>query len=429
MKLSKDSIAKILIFFLLLTTFLPLFYANAPTPFRSFRFFWGPLWLIFFVIFETKLFQNKLVLRFAGYGIIFGIIFPLLIWQNLDDWYREFLYKEIYVYAIAITTFVYIYDKRYTDLPRQIVILILVFIGITAIMSIITLSIDPMYARKMTAASSGYSTSEEGIYMSKYGGGTYSYGQSIAIMIPVLVYYYKNSHLVIWSKKVIGLYLLLILFTLLRMQFFANIIVGFTGLAISLAGLKNIRISVSIVVLLLIFAISIPKSIYINALLEASTYFDANSENAFKLKEAATFLEYGGQVSEQNAVGDRVARYPELIEAFVHRPFFGNFLSNSPYDIGKAYHIYLGARLATVGIFLFLIYIWFHYLFIRIGFRRIKNTSYIFYYLLAIIMFISLALMKNISGRDVWFTYFLLIPFAYNLSKNTKKNQLLKNDK
>lgn len=422
MKLSKRKFLHFLIFMIMVTTFLPIVYHNLPFPFRSFKFLWGPLWLVSFIVFNPSLLAKKIISFFLLYVLFLVFIFPNIIWHSMGSWYLNTnIYEETYNYSVGLTVFVYLHSMRDFKFWAKISQYVLLFFGITAVMTLISAQIDPMYARYMAGGAGYDANSIQGQVMYKLGGAFYSYGQAMSFILPVLIYYFKNNSLVPFSKITVLLFIVLLLIAIIRMQFFANIIISSLAVIISIYGSRRIKASMSVLLLYFVLFIIIPDDVIADFLIYLSSMFDSDSQNHIKLVDLAQFISSGAEVNENTGIGSRSARYPELIEAFLHRPLFGNFSSYNPFDINSAFHLYLGAKLAALGLVIFSLFIRLHYMFIKMSFRLFGKSNYAFYYAISIVVFILLSLMKQITGREVWFTYFIILPGLYYLPKLKEK--------
>ncbi len=144
--------------------------------------------------------------------------------------------------------------------------------------------------------------------------------------------------------------------------------------------------------------------------------FQSESEMSYKLNDMSRFLDSEdlSSPSENTAVGSRVARYPLLFKAFLNNPFFGYYASDHPNNIAQGNHLYWMSRLTIFGIFGFLFYASIHFQIIKSN-LKFFNKEFSFYYLLSIISVILLGLMKNLAGKELWFSYITILPGLYYL--------------
>ena len=403
---------------LMLTSFLPLVNRNLPRGLGSFHLY-APIWFASLAYFHHKLFLNKF---FLLYGLIFIGILLNTLWVDMDDWNRKGIIQEFYYFSVAISVILYFkITKDYIGLA-WLSKWILIFIGITAIMTIYSATIDPMYARKITGGD--METINE---FNKLGGGGYSFAIALIALFPMLFYYYQNNRKVNLSKKVIFFYGILCFFALVKLQFFTNILLSVVVITVALLGRKRMKQSLIIMGILLIFFILIPKTIYADLLMSIGSLFDAESNIYYKLNDMANYLVQGDRYA--TAVEHRTDRYPLLFKAFIQNPVFGRFVGYQEVveRVGEGGHLYWMNRLTTVGIFGFIPVLLVHYGYIKSAIKYFSK-EFTFYFLIAVFAVLVLGLMKVLGGRELWFTYFILLPGLYFLPL-LKKRKLTPPDK
>jgi hypothetical protein len=415
--ISRKSYFRLLSFIIIITTsFLPIVAINLPPILGSYRFVWAPLWLLSIILFYPKVLLNKQIVFLLFYGIIFIQILLVTLWSGIRDWDKEMVREEFYVFIVSITIIWYFrLQKDYKGLALLSKWAI-IFSGITAIMTIITSIIDPMYARNLIG---GAYDSARTVYITGFGGGNYGFAGALIALFPIMVYYYRNNKLSIFPKTFILIFGIICFIALIRMQIFANIILAAITICISLLGSKNIKKSLVFIGILILLILFIPTTFYSNLLLSISAYFNPHSEVYFKLKDMAKFIVLGNM--EGTEAGGRAARYPLLMHAFLANPLFGYYVTNHSIDIGAGGHLYWMNKLTIFGFFGFIPYLLIHYFFIKNNLKYF-DKQYSFYYLISVFSIISLGLLKNLAGREMWFVYFVLLPGLYYLPYLKYKN-------
>jgi hypothetical protein len=338
----------------------------------------------------------------------------------MDSWNKNSLLNEFYQIAIGVSVITYFQQsKDYTGLAN-ITRWAIVFLCITAIMSIVSSAINPMYARNLTGLSSVTNESEIEAILSfkRFGGGTYSTAGAFMCLFPILIYYYKNTKISLISKKLIIIFSIIISLALLRMQIFGNILIAIVFSIVALLGMKRIRQSVLVVVLFFSVVMIIPKEMYVNRLLTISDYFEKDSDLNFKLKDLATFIETGADIKDNSTgVGSRAERYPILMGTFIKNPLSGCFFLSDKFGNGYqggGAHLYWMNKLIVTGIIWFILFLYIPYKFIRDNLQHF-NSAYKFYYILASISILSYGLIKVIAGRETWYAFFIILPGLYYL--------------
>lgn len=408
---------------LMASAFLPVLFNNLP-PFIRSHHIWTILWSFSLFIFYPAILKTKAILSVVFYSS-FVIISINTIWIDMDEWNKQALIQELYSIFIGVTVITYFYyNREYRDLA-YITKWSIVFLSITAVMSIVSAIIDPMYARNIIGASSIRSSSEFELIMSykKYGGG--GYGTAIAFMglIPVVLYYYKNDLLLFIRRKYIIIFIILLYMALLSMQIFANIVLVFAVLPLLIVETRNRNVTLFIILIFLIALLVIPKTAYIDMLEIASSYFNHDSDLNFKLRDLSLFLEGGNPFDRSTGAGARAERYPMLWDSFIQSPVFGCFYLTDHRGNGYMHaggHLHWMNKLTVTGIAGLLIFSFVVFSLIK---NQIRNTKadYRYFYFISIALMLGYGLFKAIAGREMWYTFFILLPGIYYLPLLNKK--------
>lgn len=414
-----------LAFMLIASTFLPLVFNNLP-PFIRSHHLWTIIWSFSLLIFFPKILLNKLLLYVLLYGVLLFVA-SKTIWLDMDDWNFLMLSSEFYQIAIGISVITYFQQSSDYYSLAKITRWAIIFFFITAIMTLISALIDPMYARNLGGVSGITDENQKDLILSfkHFGGGTYSTAAAFMCIFPILIYYYKNIVISIISKKQIIIFAIILFFGLLGMQIFANIIIALIFSIIALMGMKKMKQSVFVIGLFIFVMTIIPKESYINGLRNIGNLFDNDSELNYKFNDFATYIEVGS-ISEDvtTGAGGRAIRYPILMETYMKSPILGCFYNDKE---GNGYspeggHLYWMNKLTITGFVGLVVFILIFILNARINLRHF-NYSYKLYYLLATLSILSYGFMKAISGRETWYAYFILIPGLYYLPLLKKSNK------
>lgn len=390
---------------MMITTFLPVVANNLPPVIGSFHFF-APIFMVSIIIFDIKVFLNKNIIITLIIGLLLIFVFPLVIWTYIDDWNINAQRNEFYFIFTSLITYHY-YQKNQDFISySRITYITIIFIGITAIMSIYSSVIDPMYARSLTG---GKYADEELEYFKSIGGGTYGFANAILGLLPIGIFYFKNNSYLKFNSKVVLVYLVLIFAALIKMQLFGNILLGFIIVAISILGRKNLKLSLLILATSAIFALIIPREIYAGLLLYFSKFFSSSSQVYFKLTDMAQYLVTGESVATQG----RAARYPQLFMAFLNSPFLGSAFKGGEFYLIEGVHLHWMNRLAIWGVFGFFIFVNMIYRNIKHFFYQIEDKKFLLFYLYSLFAILGYGLIKTIAGREVWFMLFFIIPGTY----------------
>jgi hypothetical protein len=401
--LSVNGILRFLSSLVLISTFLPVLFANLPGIFKSHHLYVA-LWIVGLIVFRMKVFFSIRYFSWLLYVTTMILMVNYFVWESIDDWNKKALLNEIYEISVALSILNYYTVVEDYDGLAKLSKLSLICVTITATISILVSYINPMYVRDLTGlgAYALDSQREEILIYKRYGGGEYSFFTAIVSLFPILVYFYKENRLAWLTKIQISSIFALLFIAIVSVQIFANILIMLLFIILSTSGSKNIKKSVIILVLIVIGYLSIPSNYYIKILSETANLFDSGSENYYKLNDMSLYLAYGENLT--TSAGGRAERFPMLLESFLSNPLIGGKEWNG--------HMFWMNKLAVFGLLGTIP-------FLAILFSFIKNIStrynleYRYYFLLSLSSIIGLGFFKNLAGRDTWYMFFVIIPGIY----------------
>ena len=396
---------------IVMTTFFPLFstYASIYVGHNlGVNRAWAILWIMAVMVLSPHVLAN----RFMLYVILFWIIVVYLLWNSLwidlNEWNRYMDRNSFFSIMLSVSLFTYF---RISGAYNELAILIkwaLIFIAITAIMSVYTATINPMYVRE-----SFLLTKAESFALSKLGGGGYGFSGALVCLFPLIVYYYRRSDNIPFSKPLILLFGVLCLTAVIKIQVFANIIISVFGIIFSLFGSERLRKSLVYLIVFFGLIILIPKNIYSDILITSSRYFTRSQSVNYKLIDMSLFLQSEGK-RDETSTGGRLDRYPLLWEGFRSNPITGYYNTGSTLDISPGGHLFWMNKLTTYGIVGFIPFILIFYFHIRLTVKQF-DQEFTFYYLLSMFSAILLGFFKTLDGMDFWIMFFFIIPSMYYL--------------
>ena len=408
----------LLIFLLLVTTYFPLLHQNLPRIIGSHHFY-AALWFFSISLLITNLLVTRAIWYLLFYGLITIFILLNTAWVDIDEWNKLRFIDEFYMLILAVSVFTYLHIKKDFKGYAKLVYWSLIFILITAIMSIYASYIDPLYARALIG--SQYDQ-EQLLFFYQLGAGSYGFAGVLIFLFPFLVYYYRNNEKIKFKKWQIFLFGVICFYALLRMQIVANILVAAFVLIVSILGSKQIKKSIIFAFILLLLFIIIPTSFFADLLRTISTFFIYGSEVNSKLNDLANYLVFEDYY--HTGTGMRAERYLLLLKAFFENPLWGFYYSDAGYDISAGGHLYWMNKLTVFGVIGFMLYLKIHISYLN-GLIKKYDKEYLFYFSVSVIGGLGLGLIKNLAGREFWYTYFILLPGFYYLpllKNNSKTN-------
>lgn len=412
---------RVLAFALIITTFLPLLYENLPRVIHSYHLY-AAIWFVSILFLSADLLLKRHIGYLLFYAFITLVVFYYTVWAGVNEWNWTTVRFETYYVMAAVTLLAYFVTSGDYDGLASLVKWALVFIGITAIMSIYATFKDPTYARSMTAGELG--TVELG-YFRRLGAGNYSFAEALVCLFPMMVYFFKENEKSIFSRKVIFVYGVICFYALLRMQIITDILFAFLLFFISLLGSKRRSLSISLVAVFLVAFYLIPNSFYSDVALRVSSYFSPTSIVYSRLHDLSMYFLAGQYAATE--VGSRAARYPLLLSGFERGPLLGYYYATTrSFDISEGGHLYWMNKLAVFGLVGLLLYAKIH---VDHLVQTVKtlDKDFTFYFLVAALGGLGMGLAKNIVGREFWYTYFVILPGLQYLPLLKRSSQVLEN--
>ena len=410
-ELKSNKFLLFLAFMIMLTTYLPLFSTYASIYVGKnlgVNVAWAILWLISLLVFSTRTFSNKFFLFVIFFWIILVNLLWNTVWANLDQWNKSMDKDFISSILLSISLFTYFHNSSKYDDLALLIKWVLIFIAITAILSIYSSTIEPMYVRN-----SNLFSSEENLAISKLGGGGYGFSGALLCLFPMIIYYYRNSLKTPFPKPLILFFGILCFVAVIKMQIFANLILAVFAIIISFFGSSRIRKSLIYSGIFLSIIVLIPKNIYSDLFLKTSSYFDASIEVNYKLNDMGTYIK-SEDIGKETSASERLDRYPLLFKGFKANPFTGLSTTDSTLDISAGGHLFWMNKLTTYGILGFIPFALIFYFHIKKSIYQF-DSEFTFYYLISMFSGISLGLMKTLAGTDFWIMLFFIIPSMYYL--------------
>jgi hypothetical protein len=402
---------------LILTTYLPLVYHNIPNYIGS-HHVWAALWIVSILLLKPEvLYQKPVLFIIIYYGLIILVLFNTL-WYRVLDWDKRFFTRELYEFSISFTLIYYFWIQKDYYWLATLAKWTLIFIGITALMSIYSSILNPNYGRELE------NMEESSERIRKIGGGGYGFVGLLLCIFPIMIYYYKNNSKCVFTRFQILIFIIICFISVVRIQVFANILLSAIVIIISIAGRKRLKQSIIISSIILVIFFSIPQSIYRDFFVDTSQYFNPESDTYYKLNEFASYItnDYYGS----NAFADRFERYPMLIEAFSLNPLLGYSVTNKYVDTYGVQHLYWMNRLAVLGLLGFIPFAMFFYYQIKSK-LKIYDQQSSFYFILSLLSIIVLGFFKSLAGREMWYGVFFVAPSLYYLPILKTKNQYVDN--
>ena len=197
LKINATTYFRFIILLLMITTYLPLVHARLPAYIGS-HYFWTIVWGLSLLLLKPRVLFYRIMLLIFAYALFLWILFNTA-WSAMGEWNVKHLWNEIYAVAIGISIFTYFKESKDYIGWAKMIRYTLIFIVITAILTIITSIINPMYLRLHALQS--YEADMARAIAYKYGAGTYGTAMVLMALLPLLIYYFKQPSFIFYFKK------------------------------------------------------------------------------------------------------------------------------------------------------------------------------------------------------------------------------------
>lgn len=407
----------ILSFLIIVSSTFPLVKANIWGIFTN-LLFWSIVWFLSLLLFYPKVLFSGIMKYVIIYGLYLFIALNTFL-KNMDRWNSETLIWEFYQIALTISIFNYFILNKEFHYYAKITKYSIVFLIITCFTTLFTTFLEPNYGRMVAGTTQTRIDFVIITGLSKYGAGNYGTMISYLGILIIIVYFMRFITNNIFTKIIFIFLLLIVIYTTIRMQIYANIILAFLFSFFAFLNPIKLKKSLLIVFFTFILIFSIPKSIFVDSLLEVSYLFDETTDISKKFRETAFFINYGFDLKEtQTNPSQRVERYPILFETFMRNPFFGCYFFSD--ETGRGYqgegaHLHWMNKLTIMGIIGFIIFSLIIFKFIQSNLKNFK-LPYKYYYILGSLSIISYGILKTIAGIETWITLFIILPGVYYLT-------------
>jgi len=395
--------------FTLGVAYLPIVFANIPSPFSN-PSLYLILWVTFIFVFHYKFLLSKNVLPIYLFLLVYFISIPLF-WNNVtiglnSDIDYMWLLKEISWTFLSILMFTYFINiKDYYGLGL-VTFTALFFIAITSLTSLIGFSLFPSATREMASGEAASENME--LLFRSMGIGTFGFFTGVAFLFPALVYYLKKDNVRVLTKILMYAFSLLTFYALYLSSLTTSILSAlvFSILAFTMRGIK---ISKNIIIFFVVFFLTVYlfNNQFANLFYKLADV-STGSENYFKYNELAKAIEIGdfNPLSDKTYIsGERLSRSYYSFVSFLENPLIGGGRS--------AGHAHWLDRLGLFGLLGFVPWILIFRSQIKIM-ATLFSDNFINFYYLSFFSFIAFGIFKGgLESVETSFSIFFLVPGSF----------------
>ncbi len=388
---------------------LPIVFENIFFPISSTLFYlFG--WITSLLVFYPRIFLLRSFFPIYFFIGIYFLFFKFVVFDTEalrhDYTIFEWLRRELQPIVFALLIFnCFLFSKDFKGL-RIILLFSLFFIIITIITTIAGLQQYPLAAREMGGALQARGDSGLIDYYRSIGISGYGFFYGLAFAVPVFVSFLKLEG--IENKKKVGFLFitLLAIVGILVGQFTTALLFAIMGGALAFWTKERIKPAITRLIVFLVIIIIFPRELLAGSILYiAELVGEGTLQN--RLTDLSTTVSAGFGV-EGTHVDLRYARIPFLIDSFFSSPFIGGGVS-----LGHNWWLDRLSMFGLAGVIPWIIIIRSQII------RNLKmiHGRYSVYYLLTMILFIGMGVMKNMVASGIWLFVFFIIPALLILNK------------
>lgn len=373
---------------------LPIVFENLFFPLdRKYFYFLG--WVTALLFFHPRIFKMQRFFPIYFFAAWYFIFIYFGIFEVDYNWIRGEI--ESVFFAVIMLQYFIIRDVKWL---KPLMVIIFGFIVVTIFTSVIGLQSYPMASREMAGALVGVRGDFALIkFYQSIGIAEYDFFYGLAFAVPALVAFVKLKKNINNLKVGFVLLITLIIYAILIAQFTTAFLFAVIGSAIAFWTDEKIRPALLKLTAVLLVVVFFPKDLVGDLIYSFSRILDEGIIQR-RLTDLSTTLIYGlGE--EGTHIDRRYARIPFLLENFFQSPLIGGGIS-----LGHNWLLDRLSMFGLAGVLPWAILLWFLTKYnLKLFFERTK-----IYYLITIILWITMGLIKNMGQQQTMIFLFFIIP-------------------
>ncbi len=379
--------------------YLPIFQANTPL----FSFFGISIYVWFWIgvllIFGSVRFFSKSYLFMYIYMAVF-ILFRGIFWRETGNLREAFL--NLFAIFLPVSLFEYFLYSGDTKGLTIIIRSALVFIAVSCMINI-GIFLTTGISSRMIYSGVVQTGVSYGSIINRLGSAGIMFYYGLSLLVPVIVACIKSIPK--WNRKKVGLlfFLIIAMTSLFLAEYATAMLLASVGLIFAMLGVRRFGTSLVLTVVFALISFFLPRDFLAYGFGYAAEVSQGETMAA-RLTDLSVTMEEGVSVADTHTAR-RAERIPFLLRYIIRSPFIGGGPSTG--------HSFWLDRFSMYGILgmlpFFFIY---RYQFLRNN--SLFSETYKFYYLLTLLIFITMGIMKNMAGAHFTLSFLLLIPGIYH---------------
>lgn len=374
--------------------FLPIVFENLFFPLdRKYFYFFG--WVAALLFFHPKCFVHKRILSLYFFAVWYFVFISLGLYNVELNWIRG----EIEALFFAIIMLQYFLISKDIKWLRTLLVISFCFIVITIVTTLIGLQSYPLASRHLGGILGAKGDYALILYYRTMGIAGYDFFYGLAFVVPILVSFLKMKEIKSNLKIVFFFLILLLLYGILKAQFTTAFLFAVIGAAVSFWTDEKIKPALFRLFAVLIVVIFFPKDIVADAINSFARVLDDGTIQNRLIDLSITLRQGIGEAKTH--IDYRYDRIPILLESFFQRPVLGGGIS-----LGHNWWFDRLSLFGLTGVVPWVLLLWFQ---IKYNLKLFHENNRI-YYLIVMILYISMGFIKNMGQQQVMIFIFFFIP-------------------
>lgn len=392
------------------SVFLNIVFQNLPWPFHTPTTFFT-LYFLATLAFFPKIFVSKQIVPFYFFLMVYLIGFGF-IWVELKDTFgggsyefRFFIPELLWSLWAILLYLTFLYSKDYKGLGG-VVMITLLFIGVTSITSIIGLNIYPGATRMLASGSANDLTSA----FRALGIGSFGFFTGATFLIPPFVYYLKNERIGLRLKTIISSFLFLLFYSTIKSELTTTLLIAALGFLLAALSRKKIPATALFILGFIFILMFFFRIEFGNFFINSANYFSDYHvlETRFRDLGNTILTAETGEGGGSYVTDVRLSLSKTSFQSFIKNPLFGGGVASG--------HAFWLDRLGLLGFFGVFPWILLFKNQLQLNFKVFQDNYKIFY-VISFFSFILFGLIKSgLESPQTMVSMFFLVPAMYFLT-------------
>jgi hypothetical protein len=371
---------------------------------------WIAIFLFFVAIYKPNSFFSREMIWAYAYALV---VLVMDIIGHLTHSSATWLSAQVRPFLLALILYQVFLVRPDLELIKKMVLFIVAIIGISCLINIVGLMRNPLAVRFVVGGAEGAEGRDR---FTRMGISNYGFFSGLPTLLPVLFYSFRKT-----AKKkfkwLFGIVIFLVVWAVFLSAFTAPLLIALMALVLSIFG--NVRSRRGYTVLLIVvgglMSLIYPPQLAFNHAIDGLISITPTEAVRRRLNDIKLASQEGIEVTStgrtETSVEQRLQRVFWSVETVARYPLFGSSKNTNP----EAFHLFWLYFLASFGLVGFLPFFLSWLTHIRRN-KRVFDQDFWFYYVLSLLTFFTMGLIKSITGWFMYLAPLFIVPAMYYLT-------------